>query len=531
MTPPVPHYITTPRGQIRVWRTGSGPHLVFLASPIMAASCAAERISALCPDWRVTVVELPGLGGSATVAPNSMDAITAALRDALTWLNGEPYVLVGMGFSCAVATALAKSADHRPAGVIQISPERATQWRSQGIVPGDLSPRPDGAHLLAHWAFLRDCHLLDPANPKLPARSGEPLPDVRTLAETLTAAAVSPAGFTALWRCLSDAASPDTNGVTTHHAALKDELPGLLSGFALPDATAEPPRTEAVPGGAIWHDYVDTASGRQHLRRAGNTGRPLLVIPTGGGSSAQFAPVVSGLAEDRRVFAVDYLGNGLSDKPAGPVSIESCARDMLALIDALGFDEVDVWGSHTGALVALELAVTAPERVGRLVMEGPVFISPDFQQDILDNYFIDLTPDAWGLHLIKVWNWRRDLFMYWPWYRVARENARDIGIPRAKDLHLYAIGILESGTTYDGAYRAAFSYDTRSRLPKLTRPGLVCVGPNDMLKDGLVDAREIGPKDIVTVCETPTTVWWPDPDPKAAAETLALYDRFLRGTG
>ena len=166
-----------------------------------------------------------------------------------------------------------------------------------------------------------------------------------------------------------------------------------------------------------------------------------------------------------------------------------------------------------------------------VVMEGPVFISPDFQQDILDNYFIDLTPDAWGLHLIKVWNWRRDLFMYWPWYRVARENARDIGIPRAKDLHLYAIGILESGTTYDGAYRAAFSYDTRSRLPKLTRPGLVCAGPNDMLKDGLVDAREIGPKDIVTVCETPTTVWWPDPDPKAAAETLALYDRFLRGTG
>ena len=60
---------------------------------------------------------------------------------------------------------------------------------------------------------------------------------------------------------------------------------------------------------------------------------------------------------------------------------------MAAIIDALGFEEIDIWGSHTGSLVGLELAVLYPQRVRRAVLEGPVFISPDFQTDLLDKYF------------------------------------------------------------------------------------------------------------------------------------------------
>ena len=46
-------------------------------------------------------------------------------------------------------------------------------------------------------------------------------------------------------------------------------------------------------------------------------------------------------------------------------------------------------------------------------------------------------------------------------------------MPGAADLQAYATGILESGSTYDGAYRAAFDYDSRARLPHLTRPALL----------------------------------------------------------
>jgi hypothetical protein len=161
------------------------------------------------------------------------------------------------------------------------------------------------------------------------------------------------------------------------------------------------------------------------------------------------------------------------------------------------------------------------------VLEGPVFISADFQHDLLSHYFPVIAPDKWGLHLPLLWNWRRDMFMYWPWYRVAREAARKLGVPSSEQLHTYAIGILESGTHYDQAYRSAFTYDTRARLPHLTRPALICAGPNDMLIDGLAEARGMN-QPGVDILVTPTTVWWPDPEPDAAARTVAIYDDYLR---
>lgn len=87
---------------------------------------------------------------------------------------------------------------------------------------------------------------------------------------------------------------------------------------------------------------------------------------------------------------------------------------MVALLDAMGIEHTDIWGFHTGALVALEIALIVPDRVGRIVMEGPVFIDSGLQDDILANYFIDFSPDKWGRHLVSARNWRRDMFMYWP---------------------------------------------------------------------------------------------------------------------
>jgi pimeloyl-ACP methyl ester carboxylesterase len=522
-----PHYVTTPRGQVRLWLTGSGPNLVALAGLTTAASVLARRLKEICPGWRIIVVELPGIGGSSEAAAETVDGAAAIVGDAFAWLGGEPFVLAGFDLSCPVTDRVrAALTASEPARTVFVGAQTAADWARAGIDPGTLDPRQDGTHLQALWAFLRDRHLLEPSNPGLPATAGEPLPDDRTLSETFVAAAVRPHRFADLWRA-SASAMGGTVGAGATNVAYTSDLPQALAGLSLPAGDAQPPNTAPGPEGTIWYDYVETRKGRMHLRRSGGKGRPLLVIPTGGGSSAQFAPVITGLANGRQVFAVDYLGNGLSDKPTGPVSIETLADDMLALLDALGLEEVDVWGSHTGALVALELAVIAPKRVGRLVMEGPVFISQDFQEDLLANYFPVIQPDKWGLHLPLVWNWRRDLFMFWPWYRVDRAAARELGVPSAEELHKYAVGILESGDTYDGAYRSAFSYDTRSRLPLLTRAALICAGPDDMLKDGLADARRLGPEGLVDVTETPTTVWWPDPDPAASDATLAMYDDFL----
>ncbi|MBW3096606.1 alpha/beta fold hydrolase [Pseudohoeflea coraliihabitans] len=526
---PRPFYVTTAAGQVRLWQIGEGPDLVLLGGLIDAAEDLAARAGAALPGWRVTVAELPGIGGSAGVNPQSADACAEALSEALAWLGRGKIVLGGVDLAMGLTALVARRLDAEVVTLPVIGRRRAQGWRKAKILPPELSPRQDGSHLQALWSFLRDRHLLKPDNPGLPATRGEPLPDDAALSRCFVAAAVNPQRFAALWNLCLDLAGDDVAG-----SVPVDHIAGLGEALSAPSFTAggqQPPATAPLPDRQIWHDYVETANGRMHLRRAGGAGRPILVIPTGGGSSSQFAPVVRGLAKgtegERAVFAVDYLGNGLSEKSRVPVDIGSLAKDMIALIDAMEIDQIDVWGSHTGSLVALEMAVIAPERVGKLVMEGPVFISADFQADLLEHYFPKIEADKWGLHLPLVWNWRRDLFMFWPWYRVERDAARALGVPDAEELHMYAIGILESGASYDGAYRSAFSYDTRSRLPQLTRPALICAGPNDMLKDGLVESRQLGPKGLVEVCETPTTVWWPNPDPAEAEETLALYRDFL----
>jgi hypothetical protein len=47
-----------------------------------------------------------------------------------------------------------------------------------------------------------------------------------------------------------------------------------------------------------------------------------------------------------------------------------------------------------------------------------------------------------------------------------------------------------------------------------------------MLVNGVEESRRFNLPNVETIL-TPTTVWWPDPQKKEAAETLALYNGFF----
>ncbi|WP_457093087.1 alpha/beta fold hydrolase [Microvirga sp. P5_D2] len=521
-----PHYITLPEGQVRLWQAGTGSDLVIVAGLTLGANVVASKLGSLLKGWRATALELPGIGGSSTSSAQNTDAIADALSCVIAALGFKNYALATYDLESGVLPALLAKLSDKPARTVTIGLDRAVSWANRRLQPPALEPRQDGTHLIALWNYLRDCHLLEPGDETQPATGGEPIPSVEELEDTSVAAAVAPQNYADAWSACLHGVTKAQGLEDISHIRLMEELPSALRGLDLGGSDTALPPTKPLSDNRLWHEYRDTARGRVHLRRAGGNGQPLLVLPTGGGSSAQFAPVITGLAQDRQVFALDYFGNGLSDKLTRDVTIEMLADDAAAVIEALGFEQVDVWGSHTGSLVGLELAVKYPHLVRRTVLEGPVFISPDFQTDLLDNYFPVIHADKWGMHLPLIWNWRRDMFLYWPWYRVERSTARQLGLPRAEELHLYAVGILESGSTYDKAYRSAFTYDTASRLPHLRCPALICAGPNDMLVNGVEESRRFNLPNVETIL-TPTTVWWPDPSKKEAAETLALYNEFF----
>lgn len=73
-----------------------------------------------------------------------------------------------------------------------------------------------------------------------------------------------------------------------------------------------------------------------------------------------------------RAIAVDQLGYGASDRPMAPVySTHAQASAHLAVLDALGIGQALLVGHSFGARVALQLAITAPERVRSIVAICP----------------------------------------------------------------------------------------------------------------------------------------------------------------
>lgn len=99
-------------------------------------------------------------------------------------------------------------------------------------------------------------------------------------------------------------------------------------------------------------------------------GIPLVFLNHWGAVLDNFDPrIVDGLASRYRVIATDYRGIGGSGGTA-PVTIDEMARDTIALIDALGFRQVDLLGFSLGGFVAQDVALKAPGLVRKLILTG-----------------------------------------------------------------------------------------------------------------------------------------------------------------
>ena len=193
-------------------------------------------------------------------------------------------------------------------------------------------------------------------------------------------------------------------------------------------------------------------------------------------------PLLRCFADTRPVFAPDTLGNGDSTPPRGEAPpFDAFVEAHVAALDALGLDRVDLYGTHTGANIACEIAIRHPGRVRRIILDGVSLYSEAERADMLAHYAPPVVPTGDAAHLLWIWTFVRDAFLFWPWYKHDAAHARGIGLPDADALHEKFVEVGKAARTYHLSYRAAIAYQKEERLPLVRAPTLLCCAVGDML--------------------------------------------------
>jgi pimeloyl-ACP methyl ester carboxylesterase len=204
---------------------------------------------------------------------------------------------------------------------------------------------------------------------------------------------------------------------------------------------------------------ITLPSGRIRARRWGAPDTPLLLcVPGLSANLTAFSAIAEHLASSaRQVIAIDLRGTGRSQiTSAGSYGMESHARDVLGIADAVGAQEFDLVGWSLGALVAVQVAVLDAARLRSVTLidhAGPTDPAA-------------LVPVRDGLA-------RLDMVVGDP--QEYLDAARAAGhvepwSPFWDDYHRYELQEHADGTWSPSTSRAAAEEDLRQRWPKVWSP-------------------------------------------------------------
>jgi pimeloyl-ACP methyl ester carboxylesterase len=226
--------------------------------------------------------------------------------------------------------------------------------------------------------------------------------------------------------------------------------------------------------------YADTREGQIHYRIEGK-GKPILLLHMAEASSDEYTRVLPFLSKKYCAIAIDFLGNGESDKPPYPYQMIDHAQTVVNFMDCLGIKKATVVGHHIGAKIAAELAITSPKRMHKLVLSSLGYWGktgnnpPDFTGSV------EIQPD--GSHLME-W-WRR---------------ASTWGDP-PEIVEERFIEYVKAGPRGVEMHQAGRGYDPGPRLPLINCPTLVLSATHDPFYSAAEEVKRLVPKSKLTIIE------------------------------
>lgn len=257
---------------------------------------------------------------------------------------------------------------------------------------------------------------------------------------------------------------------------------------------------------AIRKAYIDLTHGQLHYRTAGSAASPVMVLlHQSPSSSVMFENLMNELRDSFYLLAPDSPGFGMSDPLPGEVSTEAYASVLQEFLQALDIKTATVFGHHTGAAIAVQLAHDFPHQVNSLTLSGPTLLN-DALKTALPEKAKAFPLDEKGSHFLGMWQ---------------RMRAKEPDAPLALSLRETLLG-LAVGDAYPDAYAAVIAQDFESQLRALDIPVLVFAGDGDPLYsqlDAAFAACKRGEKAVIKGARTYACDLY-------AAEIAQLLQRF-----
>ena len=114
--------------------------------------------------------------------------------------------------------------------------------------------------------------------------------------------------------------------------------------------------------------HLELEMGRLHYVDEGE-GNPIVMVHGTPTWSFEYRHLIKGLSNRYRCVAMDHVGFGLSDKPSDwSYRPEAHARNLEALIESLGLEDITLVVHDFGGPIGLSYAIRHPEKVKQLVI-------------------------------------------------------------------------------------------------------------------------------------------------------------------
>ncbi len=495
-------YVAANGRRVHYRRTGSGPAMVMMhASPLSSTSLrGAMRVFG--EHFTCFALDNPGFGLSEPLSVGQGDiwAHADALMDTIDALGLDRPVVYGASTGAAIAHAFGCK---YPAGAALCMLDTFSHHDTDDMLKGyfpDITPRRDGAHLLAAWEKISGLYLFSPwQKAETSRRQIRDYPSPKVLHDMVLQLLTASNGYNQLYTAaiawedidnvdrlkapatlnIWEAASGLERVTMVVERGLPDNYSPIYSdtasgryarqlhflldnGFDKAQAAPGPDLSAKLP--ARYRPlYVETPAGSLHLRAsAGVPGaRAIVLLHDWGSSSRVFDAIAGTLAKKHPVVAIDLPGHGDTPIPAGEPNdlVVRCLDAIANTLEQLQIADADVIGIGAGYLLAVALASRHKGVANRAVyLATAPLVNDAADLDAIIDGALSFEPDFSGAHLLRAFAVAKHSDLFWSWWDCRRSTALSRVHPlEPVRLQQRTIDLLKSGSAYVDLHRTTFS--------------------------------------------------------------------------